>query len=201
MKSKITGSIFGLALAVVTPGVAGAAIIAGPSLTSNDSGYLVSGLGFQALDNSTLTAFTFQNQGNADTVSLTNSAGTVLDSVTIPASTPSDVVSGLTWSLTSGNAYYLLQTGGVNGKFGTFGFTLPSDTDISITTTFNGGATIALAIPGFDVGGFWGDFNNITTASVSAVPAPGSLSLVAPGLGALGLLGWRRKRKAAALAA
>jgi hypothetical protein len=201
MKSKITGSIFGLALVVVTSDVAGAAIIAGPSLTSNDSGYLVSGLGFQALDNSTLTAFTFQNQGSADTVSLTNSVGTILDSATIPASTPSDVVSGLTWSLTSGNSYYLLQTGGVNGRFGTFGFTLPSDTDIAITTTFNGGATIVAALSGTDVGGFWGDFNNITTASVSAVPAPGSLSLVAPGLGALGLLGWRRKRKAAALAA
>jgi hypothetical protein len=36
---------------------------------------------------------------------------------------------------------------------------------------------------------------------VSAVPLPAALPLFATGLGALGLLGWRRKRKAAALAA
>jgi hypothetical protein len=45
---------------------------------------------------------------------------------------------------------------------------------------------------------------NITASAISdveAVPLPGALPLFATGLGALGLLGWRRKRKAAALAA
>ena len=37
-------------------------------------------------------------------------------------------------------------------------------------------------------------------ASVSSVPLPGALPLFATGLGALGLLGWRRNRKAAAAA-
>ena len=41
----------------------------------------------------------------------------------------------------------------------------------------------------------------ITTPSTSATPLPAALPLFATGLGALGLLGWRRKRKAAALAA
>lgn len=36
---------------------------------------------------------------------------------------------------------------------------------------------------------------------ISAVPLPAALPLFATGLGALGLLGWRRKRKAAAIAA
>jgi hypothetical protein len=36
--------------------------------------------------------------------------------------------------------------------------------------------------------------------AVSATPLPAALPLFAGGLGALGLLGWRRKRKAAALA-
>jgi hypothetical protein len=42
---------------------------------------------------------------------------------------------------------------------------------------------------------------NIETLTVSSTPLPAALSLFATGLGALGLLGWRRKRKAAALAA
>ena len=41
----------------------------------------------------------------------------------------------------------------------------------------------------------------ITTPSTSATPLPAALPLFATGLGALGLLGWRRKRKAAAFAA
>ena len=41
----------------------------------------------------------------------------------------------------------------------------------------------------------------ITYTGVSATPLPAALPLFASGLGAMGLLGWRRKRKAAALAA
>ena len=42
--------------------------------------------------------------------------------------------------------------------------------------------------------------NLIGTAEVSTTPLPAALPLFATGLGALGLLGWRRKRKTAALA-
>ena len=45
-------------------------------------------------------------------------------------------------------------------------------------------------------------FNNTAgswSAPVSTVPLPAALPLFASGLGALGLLGWRRKKKAAAL--
>jgi hypothetical protein len=40
-----------------------------------------------------------------------------------------------------------------------------------------------------------------SVSTVSTVPLPAALPLFATGLGALGLLGWRRKRKAAAIAA
>ena len=45
--------------------------------------------------------------------------------------------------------------------------------------------------------------NNIFAppGSVAATPVPAALPLFATGLGALGLFGWRRKKKAAALAA
>jgi PEP-CTERM motif len=51
-----------------------------------------------------------------------------------------------------------------------------------------------------------GNFAQTTDLSVSgtginATPLPAALPLFASGLGALGLLGWRRKRKGAALAA
>jgi PEP-CTERM motif len=73
--------------------------------------------------------------------------------------------------------------------------------------------------------GFSGDFNSIVTgyclstddcersiltpqalavlpiAQVSQTPLPATLPLLATGLGAIGLLGWRRKRKATAIAA
>jgi hypothetical protein len=44
-------------------------------------------------------------------------------------------------------------------------------------------------------------FQIATEEVVSTAPLPGALPLFATGLGALGLLGWRRKRKATALAA
>jgi hypothetical protein len=49
--------------------------------------------------------------------------------------------------------------------------------------------------PGY-VAGF-----NISSESLTATPLPAALPLFATGLGAIGLLGWRRKRKAAALTA
>ena len=72
---------------------------------------------------------------------------------------------------------------------------------ITFSGTF-GQHTIADAvnnINGFATNEFWAAFNNITTSSsVSAVPLPAALPLFASGLVGLGLLGWRRKRKAIA---
>ena len=54
--------------------------------------------------------------------------------------------------------------------------------------------------PGLELGAATIDFTYQLVA-VSETPLPAALPLFASGLGALGLLGWRRKRKAAALAA
>ena len=43
--------------------------------------------------------------------------------------------------------------------------------------------------------------DNIVGTAAAATPLPAALPLFATGLGALGLLGWRRKKKSAALAA
>jgi hypothetical protein len=63
----------------------------------------------------------------------------------------------------------------------------------------------SLVINGHLFGGAAGtNFQFVSNAFInqppSAVPLPGALPLFATGLGALGLLGWRRKRKAQAAA-
>jgi hypothetical protein len=58
--------------------------------------------------------------------------------------------------------------------------------------TASGGLTFAFA----DIANTSGDVFATTTGTVA--PLPAALPLFAGGLGALGLLGWRRKRKAAA---
>ena len=50
-------------------------------------------------------------------------------------------------------------------------------------------------------GSAFGNSTNLTFTAIAETPLPAALPLFATGLGALGLLGWRRKKKAAARAA
>jgi hypothetical protein len=63
-------------------------------------------------------------------------------------------------------------------------------------------STVAFGSPGYDMyvsnGGAVPILFSLSMAPVDATPLPAALPLFATGLGALGLLGWRRKRKAAA---
>ena len=68
----------------------------------------------------------------------------------------------------------------------------------AVTTT----ATDWFALGYNDTGSSDSDYDDLMfVGHISAVPLPAALPLFATGLGALGLLGWRRKRKAAAIAA
>ncbi|MGH9562044.1 MAG: PEP-CTERM sorting domain-containing protein [Terracidiphilus sp.] len=96
---------------------------------------------------------------------------------------------------------------GVGGELDvmlTFSLTGPlTDSELSIPNTFaiapgSGSARVYDSSTGRLFGA------NVTGGSLMSVPStplPAALPLFASGLGALGLLGWRRKRKAAALAA
>lgn len=53
--------------------------------------------------------------------------------------------------------------------------------------------------PSFDLSGYTLEFSAGIQNSAAATPLPAALPLFASGLGALGLLGWRRKRKVAAV--
>jgi len=76
-----------------------------------------------------------------------------------------------------------------------------SDTPLSDTATYTGATLASLGVtPGTYVW-TWGtgtdqNFTLDVVAPVAATPVPAALPLFATGLGALGLVGWRRKRKA-----
>jgi hypothetical protein len=69
--------------------------------------------------------------------------------------------------------------------------------------SFTGGQDFNTPPGSTTFGAFSGSVDGFTThvTTPSIIPLPAALPLFATGLGALGLLGWRRKKKAAALAA
>jgi hypothetical protein len=70
VRAKFVVAILSMVAFVSLVSSANALIINGPPLTENDSGYSVAGIGFRAGNTVNLTGFTFQNQGQADTVIL-----------------------------------------------------------------------------------------------------------------------------------
>ena len=97
-------------------------------------------------------------------------------------------------------------TQGASGQENYYQIDLPSSV-FSLLALGNPTVSLTLQGPGHGVLGdttFNGaglDFSTITintSGTVSSVPLPSALPLFATGLSALGLLGWRRKRKAAA---
>ena len=194
-RSGIGPALVAVGIGVFSAPAAHAGLISGPALNQFDFGWVYSGVGFTANLNSTLTSFTFQNQGQADTVDLVDPLGNILDFVGIPASNISDTVV-VSWSLTAGNQYYLLQSVASNSRFDSWGSAAPSDAEITMTDT--GDFSFAINSAAFGIGGgagggttYWAAFNNITTSG-SSVPEPASLTLVLPV--ALAML-WRARRK------
>jgi hypothetical protein len=183
---------------MLSASVASAGVIAGPVLDANDSGYQDSGLGFTATVDSTLTSFTFQNQGLADNVVLVDPLGTILYQVATAEGVASNTVS-VNWSLTAGNQYYLLQTTMNNGRWTDWNLAAPFDAEIALIDTgdWSDGslASADFVIGGGDGGGtqYWADFNNITTGGGSPIPEPGSLTLVLPFAAAVLFLVRRRR--------
>jgi hypothetical protein len=94
------------------------------------------------------------------------------------------------FSIDKGNGVFVPLETGVNFGSGFNTITLASFIDL--------GTTDRLMITNSGTGNIGGQ---ISALGVTLVPLPAALPLFATGLGALGLIGWRRKKKAAAVAA
>jgi hypothetical protein len=96
-----------------------------------------------------------------------------------------------------------------NGSFQTpFDWILGDGTDLTMfngPTEFQGFSPLGGAVGTVTYFGPWGfsggSFDTVLTLTPVATPLPGALPLFTAGLGTLGLLGWRRKRKVAAATA
>ena len=170
---------------------ASAATIAGPTLDNPDGGWSYAGVAFHANQDATLTGFTFQNQGQADTVVLTDLAGNILQSLVTPEGVNSFVAS-VAWALTGGADYRLLQVADSNAMwtYGDSGVAL-SNPDISMTATgiFGHGVNDF----GINDNTYWAAFNDITTTSGAGVPEPATWALMLMGFGLIGATARQRK--------
>jgi len=102
------------------------------------------------------------------------------------------------------NGNSIFSTNTVGPTFSPPAVTLPFDPFFTGAGTFPATLFIDTDCGGsFCLGGWIGNLSVTYTFNPpgSVVPLPAALPLFATGLGALGLLGWRRKKKAAALAA
>ncbi len=128
--------------------------IAGPALTQNLIGWPNGGVRIKALKNTTLSSFVFNNQGSADTVNLTTTSGTVLQTVSVPASTPTFTAT-VAWSLTSGTSYDLVVVSGSNGKWDNYSSWPTSSTSLEIDGTVDTNHTLYT--------GYWFNITGIKT--------------------------------------
>jgi PKD repeat protein len=94
-----------------------AAALSGPATFDQmTGGHSNAGIVIVPNKNTTLTSFTVGNQSMADTINLTDAAGTILQALAIPANTPVFQAS-VSWPLTANTTYHLVTQLPNNGRW------------------------------------------------------------------------------------
>ena len=129
--------------------------VAGPTLTTNISGWPNSGIAFHALRTGTLQSFVFNNQGLADTVTLFDvTANATVATLATPAgnATYNPTVN---WPLVSGHSYQISCANGSNGRWVIYSSFPVTDAQISVDATWGGTNGTQSA--------YWFTFTNLIT--------------------------------------
>ncbi len=134
--------------------VQGALVLLGPTLDTNIAGWPDSGLQIYAKQSVTLAGFTFNNQGLADTITLRDSGGNVLQTYNAPAGNTSQVIT-VNWPLTAGATYHLQSANGNNGRWTSFSGFPAENADIRVDGTWGGGSLQTA---------YWFTFTGLTTS-------------------------------------
>jgi hypothetical protein len=118
----------------------------------NVTGYPNAGLQIKADVNTTLTSFVVNNQGAADTVSLTDVSGNVLQTIPLPSGQPTYIAS-VSWPLTAGTSYNLILAGASNGRWAAASFPA-TDGSLEVDGTWGDGVVQST---------FWFTFTSLQT--------------------------------------
>jgi hypothetical protein len=163
--------------------------MAGPFLGFHNIGWEDTGLQITALQDVTLTGFTFQNYGASDTIYLTDSANAVVQSFAFTGGgfETSSAIS-VNWALDAGQTYHLLSADADNSKWTDASFP-QSNGHIQVDGGFGSSGG-----PGSLQLSYWFHFNDLTTTTDLAQPIP-EPETYAMMLAGLGLLGLARRRK------
>ena len=183
-----TATVAGFLSPLSNPNTAGAFSTPGNLFGKNDppvNGSVETGVGMQSPAGDT----TGQNEIQAGTsfvrLSLPFSLGVTMTVDSVTATEKYDI-----WGSTSATSGYTELVTGATAQ----------GTPVALSALCPGCTFFALFADGLQGGGSSLNANVLLSAATAFIPLPGALPLFATGLGALGLLGLRRKKKTAALA-
>ncbi len=165
-------------------GQVNAELITGPTLTSQASGWSDSGLQITALQDVTLESFVFTNEGQADTIWLTDSLGQVLETYSVAGGDTALFVD-VDWQLQAGDTYRLISHY-ERPFYATYNGFPTANSQLQVDGTWFGPGDLLTT-------NFWFSFNELQTR---AVPEPTTFALWGA-MSGLGLIAARRRRKVA----
>jgi hypothetical protein len=127
--------------------------IVGPSFPNMIAGWPDAGLEFTALANAQLTSFVFNNQGQADTITLRDQNNNVVGTFNVPANSPIALTVNVNWNMSAGVHYRLTSANANNGRWADYTTWPTSGMYMQVNGTWGGGMLQTL---------YWFTFTQLT---------------------------------------